>query len=369
MSLGRTVTTATHRILEPVEGMHRTISSRWFDAIGPVAAPVRLAHDTIAGIVYGSIRLGGTVVGSGLDAGVALEPHTSDGLGAVVDGIWGGDPDDPASMTIRDRDGRPVPVGPDLGSAFPDATGHLVVLVHGLINTERRWHGDETRPGFLPVLEEHPHLTPVALRYNTGLRVPESGAALAAMLEDLCDHWPVPVESISLVGHSMGGLVVRSACLTGLAEEHRWPERTHHVVTLGSPHGGAPLEKLTAATARALSVFADTRPLAGFLDRRSQGIKDLRHGSVVDGDDDALPAAIHHHFVAGVVTADPRHPLGLVAGDLMVRTASGTGSGRLIPTNVAVLGGIHHFDLLHDPAVIDRVLGWIWPPVPDSPAG
>ena len=65
--------------------------------------------------------------------------------------------------------------------------------------------------------------------------------------------------------------------------------------------------------------------------------------------------------MAGVITADPAHPFGAVVGDLMVRPASGTRVAGLDPANVAVLGGVHHFDLLHEPAVVDRVMGWLEP--------
>ncbi len=54
-------------------------------------------------------------------------------------------------------------------------------------------------------------MTPVYLRYNTGLPVGRNGADLAWLLDDLVAAWPVPVRSIALVGHSMGGLVVRAA--------------------------------------------------------------------------------------------------------------------------------------------------------------
>ena len=57
--------------------------------------------------------------------------------------------------------------------------------------------------------------TPVFVRFNTGRHISENGASLAALLDELVADWPVEVERIAIVGHSMGGLVARSACHRG----------------------------------------------------------------------------------------------------------------------------------------------------------
>ena len=53
-------------------------------------------------------------------------------------------------------------------------------------------------------------VTPVYLRYNPGRHISENGRDLAHRLQALVDAWPVPVEAISILAHSMGGLVSRS---------------------------------------------------------------------------------------------------------------------------------------------------------------
>jgi pimeloyl-ACP methyl ester carboxylesterase len=234
------------------------------------------------------------------------------------------------------------------------------------MQTERCWRGTDTRPGLSRSLEDHPDLTPVSVRYNTGRAIAANGARLASLLEEIHAGWPQPVASIALVGHSMGGLVIRSACAAASRAGHAWIEAVSDVVTIGSPHGGAPLEKLVSAAAWGLSVAPQTRPLADFLDTRSQGIKDLRAGSIGYTPDEELseaaqPSHVRHHFVAGVITTNPAHPFGAVVGDLMVRPASSTRAPTVAPANVVVLGGASHFDLLHEPAVIDRVMAWLAP--------
>jgi pimeloyl-ACP methyl ester carboxylesterase len=182
------------------------------------------------------------------------------------------------------------------------------------------------------------------------------------------------VDSIALVGHSMGGLVVRSACDVARDAGHAWIDDVTDLVAVGSPHRGAPLEKLANIVSWGLAAAPETRPLAGFLNRRSAGIKDLRFGSIAEADwadvdpdallinsvaDHSLVAGIDHHFVAGVVTADPKHPIGVAMGDLIVRTASATGGSVLEPTNTVVLGGTKHFNLLRQPTVVDQVITWL----------
>jgi pimeloyl-ACP methyl ester carboxylesterase len=344
MSIGRALALATERIVAPVEAMHGAISGWWFDAVGPVGAPVRMAHDTVARTVYGSIRLAGMAAGWGLDTR-EYPVERSAHVAAIANGLWGDTlPPHAASlettMTIA------------AGTATPP-TDRLVLLVHGLFQTERCWSANDDRPSLLGAFERHPDLTPLAIRYNTGRPVVENGAELADLLEATTAGWPVPVHSIALVGHSVGGLVVRSAAAVGQQAGHGWVERLSDVVTVGTPHLGAPLEKLVSAAVRALDVAPQTRPLAGFLDTRSQGIKDLRYGVPsprVEG--------VAHHFVAGVVTANPAHPFGALVGDLMVRPTSGAATD-LEPANVEVIGGVHHFDLLHDAGVVERILDWL----------
>ena len=360
-SFGSAISLAVERLVDPVEGMHQTIAGRWFSALGDVASPVRLAHDTTSTVVYESIRLAGTAVGLGLDAFVNLRPSTADGVRAVANGLWGdrlGRHKDRLGITmaLRDREGAEVVAGDD---SLPAATGHLVVLVHGLVNTERSWHGTDSSPGLLTVLGDHPDLTPLALRYNTGLPVADNGRMLASLLEDVHGLWPLPIESISLVGHSMGGLVVNAACSVAMADGQNWINDVTHVVTLGSPHLGAPLERLVNAAARALNITRETRPLAEFLDRRSRGIKDLRSRTEIGHD--RLPASIQHHVVAGVFTSDPAHPVGAAVGDLMVRVRSATGGRSLESDDVLVIGGVKHSELTHSPAVVDQVLRWLEP--------
>lgn len=371
MSVGGIFTLAAERIIKPVEGMHWAIAAPWFRALGSFGKPIRVAHDVVSRVVYGSIRIGAGVVGLGLDTRRAPDSSSVDPAQAFINGLWGDalgrhEPRLGTSMGIRDPLGASIQPGPELTEAFPTATDRLVVLVHGLTKTERCWNDTDARPGLIRSVEEHPALTPVAIRYNTGRAVAANGTQLASLLEEVHADWPQPVQSIALVGHSMGGLVIRGACAAALNAGHRWIGDVSDVITIGSPHGGAPLEKFVNAAAWGLNVAPQTRPLADFLNTRSQGIKDLRAGSFAHASEEELmeadqPDHVRHHFIAGVITSNPTHPIGGMVGDLMVRPASSTRAPRLEPTTVVVLGGVSHFDLLHEPAVIDQVMEWLAP--------
>lgn len=360
MSAGSSGAVIIDRIAAPVRGMHRAISSSWFGRIGIVAEPVRAVHDTISDVTYGSILLAATHLGPALDGGVDPASPSAMRLRSVVNSLWGDDLGRHENrvaipMTAHDETGAivdPVTHPPSR------VTGDLVVLVHGISDTEASWAGDD---GILAEIGKRPGLTPVTIRYNPGLPIAVNGTKLASLLDHLTSRWPVPVTSIALVGYSMGALVVHHAVAAGITERRPWAEAVTDVVAIGGPHTGSPIERAVGMAAAALSVAPVTKPLGDFLDSRSIGIKDL-------GIATELPDLSWHevgtefHFIAGVVTPDPTHPLGMLAGDLVVTPASGTAPTHLEPTNTATLGGTHHLGLLRDPAVVAQTMDWIDPP-------
>ena len=180
------------------------------------------------------------------------------------------------------RDHAPLALGMDL-RVDGEPTGRVVVFVHGLCETDAAWrlgggptYGDRLR-------EDLGH-TPVYARYNTGRHISDNGRTLAAALEALVDEWPVEVEELVLVGHSMGGLVARSACHYAERDGLRWTAALRHVVCLGSPHLGAPLERAAARGSHWLAKLPEAAPLARLLTARSAGVKDLRYGACLDED-------------------------------------------------------------------------------------
>ena len=361
MTVGTAASLLIDRIVTPVAKMHRTISGRWFSAAGPLGKPIRPAHDAIVATVYESVRLAGSVAGIGIDAAITGSAALTARTHAVANGLWGDELGRHGKrleipMSLRDPSGAAISIK-RLEASFPDATGHVVVLVHGFADTERSWLSKDDQTGLVNAIAAQSTLTPVLLRYNTGRSVIENGALLADLLDQLHNAWPVPVESVALVGHSMGGLVIRSACGTARAAQYDWLAVTGDIVTLGAPHLGTPIEKLVWVLAEGLGLARETAPLQEFVDTRSQGIKDLRSG----GSPERLPPGIKEHFVAGVATANPAHPVGSLIGDFVVRVPSASGGSKLAPSSVMVANGVRHNQLVRDKGVVDRVVQWLQP--------
>jgi pimeloyl-ACP methyl ester carboxylesterase len=377
---------------------HGGIAERSFGAVGPMGAPVRVIHDAIAKSVYNGLRAGSRAVmrAGGRAAAAATQPEKSlidNPLGsaavAALNGMYGNHLASRRNglalgMEVRRR-GAAVPIAPDsLATQFPDATPRLAIFVHGLCENDAFWRraprgreAADPRP-YGERLRDERGITPVYVRYNSGLHVPENGRALAELIEELADAWPTEVEEVALVGHSMGGLVARSACHYGELGGHRWPRLARHVFCLGAPHLGADLEKGVNAASAAFARLPETRPIATLLNARSDGVKDMRYGSCVEEDwcdcdpDEFLRdrcrevpflAGANYYFLAATVNPDP---VGRLVGDLLVRLPSasgaGTGRGRRIPFEVERgrhLSGLTHFDLLNHPSVYAQLDAWL----------
>jgi len=359
-----------------VRDIHHAFARRVFGALGPIGTPVRVIHDGISRAAYASVAAalrtplkgGGAVIASRRLPGgrsMADTPVGAFALGAL-NGMWGDTiarehPELDVGMTVRRED---------------EATGKLVVFVHGLCENDASWRGV-----YGGRLRDELGYTPLYVRYNTGLHVSENGRRLSEALEHLVDDWPVQVHEVTMVGHSMGGLVSRAAAHYGHADGHAWTERLRHVFCLGTPHLGAPLERGANVLGWALTRLPETRPFGELINLRSAGVKDMRFGNCVEEDwcecdpDELLndrcsevpflPSA-NYYFVGATLTRDPDHPAARVVGDLLVQFASASGNGprRRIPFEVdngCHVGGINHFQLLNHPAVYEQLRRWLSP--------
>ena len=383
------------------------MATRVFRYVGEVSKPVQLAHDAIAGLAYGSTDAVGRALMKATGQGAALaQPQDAESMeqavaGRVVkgalSGLWGdrlAEEQNPFAVDLAVRvNGHDVPATPgDLAPAFPQPTGRIAMFLHGLCETEDAWRlaaraarvaGQPRPPTYGKRLRDELGYTPVYIRYNSGLHTSTNGRRLSALLEDLVEAWPVEVTGIALVGHSMGGLVARSACHYGA--EADWTAKVTDVFTLGTPHLGAPLEQGAHAAACALARLPETRPVAKAINARSVGIKDLGRGYVTDecwgGQDPEayfrhaardIPFLPHadHYFVAASLTKDHDHRIGRHIGDLLVLHASAWGMPaqgerlRFPVDHYRHYGGATHMDLLGHPAIADQIVKWLAPREP-----
>jgi pimeloyl-ACP methyl ester carboxylesterase len=363
-----------------VGDVQRGVSRRVFELLGDLAAPVRLVHDGITGMVHASVRTGMRAVpsGSGRMLALAAPPqapaladstHGALALGAV-NGMWG---------DRIEREHRPLALGFDLRHGGGE-TPRIAVFVHGLCETDTAWRLGG-RPTYGERMREDLGHTPVYARYNTGRHISDNGRALAAALEALVAGWPVPVEDVVLVGHSMGGLVVRSACHYGERDGLAWTQKLSHVICLGSPHLGAPLERAAARAGHWLSRLPETAPLARLLTVRSAGVKDLRYGACLEedwtgvdpdewgpdrcADFPFLPTATYC-YVGATVAREKDSPFARLVGDMLVQFPSASGDGPMRKLAFEIdhglhLGGVNHLQLLNHPRVYEQLVRWLRP--------
>ena len=349
-----------------VESVHRTV----IEATLPIGQARAGRTRGITGFVYKSVRGVTRVVGSGTDAvfgrlatiggGRASSPEREAVL-AVLNGVFGdylaatGNPL-AIAMSVR-QEGIRVPLtGEALSSAFPDRPRSVVVLLHGLCMNDLMWRRDGHDHG--AALARDLGIAPVYVHYDSGRCIADNGRDLDALMEALLAAWPVPLERIVVVGHSMGGLVARSAMASAARRRHPWTTRVDSLVFLGTPHKGAPLERAGAWVDYLIGISPYTAPFARLGKLRSAGIKDLRHGLVTGA---PLPAHVKLYAVAATTQRTRRSEDSRVRGDGLVPVASAFGL-EMPKTHRYLAYATGHLDLLSSREVYCRIREWIRAP-------
>jgi pimeloyl-ACP methyl ester carboxylesterase len=368
---------AADGIAVTVRDVHRATAKRSFPSSGAAA---KLAHDGIAELVYGCVR-GGLATGAAVAAALPSEyslQRTPRGRAAhaILNGYIGDqlhETDDPLAvpMALRKHDADIPTTAAALREHYPDASPRVVLFVHGLIENENSWIPRD-RPDFGSRLHDGLGVTPLYVRYNSGRHISDNGAELGALLERLVREWPVGIRELTIVGHSMGGLVAKSALRQGVDAAATWPSTLTHLVYLGVPHRGSPVEYGANLAAWTLDRVAESAPLARPFRLRSKGIKDLRFGYLVDSDwsgrdQDAIrdaprgadgtpfPVHINEYFL----TVTMNGVMGKAFGDLLVRSRSGLDDVDASEPDRIHIDGLHHFDLLSHDRVYARLHNWL----------
>lgn len=373
---------AIHIVLEQAEAVHTRVVS------------IRVLRATIGGITgfaFRQVRLTTEAASRWSDmrlahagSGASLSTSEREAVLAAINGLFGdqlAQAGNPLAIPMRlRRDGRALVLEkPALAKALRKPTAKIVVLVHGLCRSDLQWQRASHDHG--QALARDLGYTPVYLHYNSGRHISTNGREFSGLMEQLVRAWPVPVEQVAILGHSMGGLVARSACFYAKEQGHSWLGHLEHMVFLGTPHHGAPLERhgnwLTAVLGRSTL----TAPLARLGQLRSAGITDLRYGNLVDedwqgrdrfehGDDQSipvpLPKGVKCYAIAGTTgrrLGDMRDRL-LGDGVIPMDTALGRHDDpartlHFPKTRMFVAFGIHHLDLLGRVEVYDKIRHWL----------
>lgn len=377
-------------ITDLVQALHSTIA-RVPHAIG--GPRVGGAAEGITALVYNSIRGVARAVGGGLDRALgAVAPALGqiessplrEALLAALNGVLGdylAASGNPLVIPMRLRhNGQPLaPTREVLAAAYPAASAHLLLLVHGLCMNDLGWRRKGHDHG--AALAHDLHASRIDLHYNSGLHVSTNGHSLAHLLQALVEAWPVPVQEITILAHSMGGLVARSAHHTAQSEGLAWAGRLRRMVFLGTPHHGAPLERGGHWIDLLLEQTPFTAPFARLGKIRSAGITDLRQGLVLDEEWQGrdrfagralprrglpLPVEVQCFTVAATTgTLDDRVRTRLL-GDGLVPVPSALGEHRnsrlalaFLPQHRWIAYGCNHLDLLSSAEVCQRLRAWL----------
>ncbi|MFH1872956.1 MAG: alpha/beta hydrolase [Pseudomonadota bacterium] len=391
--LSRLAVDATLGLTRLVETMHHNIAR----TPGPLGQYTEEPTRGITGLVYRTIQGTTRLVGGGIDAllgqltalldrepaAASTTSATREALLAAVNGVLGDHlaaSANPLAIPMQLRvEGQPLVLVPQaLATRLPQAGGKILLLVHGLCMNDLQWrrHGHDHGAA----LAAAAGYTPLYLHYNSGRHVSSNGRDLAELLETLVRAWPVPIESLAIVGHSMGGLVARSACHYAGGGGHAWLQHLRQMVFIGTPHHGAPLERGGNWVNVVLELSPYTAALARLAKLRSAGITDLAHGSILDddwqqGDRFArkrrrhcvpLPQAVPCYAIAATTAASGGKAGRILPGDGLVPLQSALGQHAQRNQDLGipaaqrrVVHGLHHLDLLDSPEVCARLLRWL----------
>jgi pimeloyl-ACP methyl ester carboxylesterase len=386
----------THGVIDIAEGVHQAVRRR----LGLPGGASGEQTGGLTGQIYQAVRSVARLAGWGTDAalGVLLpllddpssHPEASPQREAVLAALNGvlGDRlqalGNPLAQAMELRvGGVPVSLAPEaLKTQLPGAGAHLVLLIHGLCMNDTQWRRSGHDHG--EFLAQALGATPLYLRYNSGLHISVNGRELALLLEQLVAAWPVPLERITVVGHSMGGLVARSAVAVGQAAGLSWTQCLRELVFLGTPHHGAPLERAGHGADWLLASNAFTAPFARLGKLRSAGITDLRHGHVQDADWQGrdrfasgadhrqplpLPEGVACYAVAATLAGQRSRLAERLTGDGLVPLDSALGRHEdpsmrlaLAPDRQCTVYRTGHLDLLSSPKVAAQLQTWLATP-------
>jgi pimeloyl-ACP methyl ester carboxylesterase len=182
-------------------------------------------------------------------------------------------------------------------------------------------HGFASTPHTLALVARHVrvHLNRPLLRPNLGLGFGDLARAAERVHAAIAASG---AREVDVVGHSLGGLV--ASYLLKRLDRGR---RVRRVVTLGTPHMGAPLAWLGAAATLGLS----------------RSMRQLRPGSAFLAELAAAPVPARSELIALVGEADAMVPERFARLDRAPRQHS------------IVLAGLDHMRLIFHPAALDQV--------------
>lgn len=383
------ITEATVGVTDLVEAMHKRVVHPPFTP----STPIQNLITQIASIVFKNIKWSTKFIGNNLDK--ALEKLTSvlgeikvseeqEAIRSVLNGVIGDYLEknkNPLKIEMQFRH-QGIAIYLDeknLKETYPKINGKILLMVHGSCMNDSQWMQNEHNHG--EILAKELGKTPIYLNYNSGLHVSTNGRKLSDLLENLVLNWPVAIEEISILAHSMGGLVTRSAFYYGEENQKNWTKNLKKIIFLGTPHHGAPLEKAGNILDVILETIPYSKPFARLGKIRSAGVTDLRYGNLIDEDWQnvdrfkmqgdkrqhvQLPENVDCYSIAGVVGKKSISISSKLVGDKMVNVKSALGKHKKTSKNLQFLKEntyisyeTSHVELLSNPKIYAKIKSWM----------
>ncbi len=385
--LAQLATMGVVEVTDIVEAIHREIMLRPLGRFNE--GNLTKWQRGITGRIYGTVRQVMLLVGNNLASGLRLYnnmssqkntqhlPRSLRRLVNILNGVMGDhlvNHHNPLaiSMVLYNTEGH---------LQQEQLSGRVIILCHGLCMSHLSWNIPDHKSLGEAIAHSQPESTILYLNYNTGRRISSNGRQFSKVLQNVVSNNP-NITQIDLIGHSMGGLVSRSALFYGKEQGFDWVKQVGNLITLGSPHHGASLERIGYFVQDMIGRLPFAGSLAKLGDLRSAGIIDLRYGSIRDADwkflegrsvlptefrhPTRLPLHVNTYFVAAtIVEAHYDSKATSLLGDGLVTIESALGEYTdehtlMVPEGrKAVFYGVSHYNLLYSGRVHKQVVAWL----------
>ena len=356
------------------------------------STPIQDLITNVAGVAYNGVRFGTKIIGGGLEKamnlfnqqiGLEVSSEKKIHLIGILNGVVGDyleENNNPLAIQMQFKyKGEKIALDKEsINNAYDKINGKILLMVHGSCANDWKWNQGEHHHG--AALSEALDSTPIYLFYNSGQHISTNGKELNHLLEELMNNWPVRVEEISILTHSMGGLVGRSAIHYGTAEKSTWIQSLKNIVFLGTPHHGAPLEQIGNYVDQIFEKISFMKPFARLGKMRSAGVTDLRYGNLLEEDWEGqdrfeknedrrkpvpLPKKVNSYAVAACLGKESAIKNKLV-GDGLVLKKSALGQHKdstkklaFKKANTHTIYESSHNDLLSNLEVSEKMKSWL----------
>lgn len=385
----RLVTDATIGITEVVQAMHNRIVHPPFLP----STPIQHLITNIANITYKNIKWTTKFIGNNTDKALGIfvaankNAKTTDkneALRAVLNGVIGDHlekTDNPLKINMQFRfQGKVISLDKkSILKTYPKVNGKILLMIHGSCMNDIQWTRKEHNHG--KKMAKELDKTPIFLHYNSGLHISTNGKIFNELLDELVLNWPVPITEITILAHSMGGLITRSALYYGDESKNKWTKHLKKVFFLGTPHHGSPLERAGNYLDAVLEAVPYAKPFARLGKIRSAGVTDLRYGNLLDedwqhkdrfemyGDERQfvpLPEDVACYSIAAVIGKALNSNASQLMGDNMIGIKSALGQHNdpnktlhFKEENTFIAYENNHLDLLSNPEIYQKIKDWL----------